>query len=119
LKCPAGLKEITGSALFYKIGDGGIMENLTTQEIFDRLLKASGQSHSAKTVEVFGWLILTEGMVMLFAPHFVATVLHLPPLIEQAANYFRLIGVLVGGLGMLYIVSGRLREQKGQVLLFA
>jgi hypothetical protein len=84
----------------------------TTRDIFDRLLSARGQSRSAKTVEVFGWLILIEGMVMLFVPHFVATVLHIPPLVEQAANYFRLIGVLVGGLGMLYIVSGRLNSRE-------
>jgi hypothetical protein len=42
---------------------------------------------------------------------FVASVLHLPPLVEQAANYFRLAGLLVGGLGMLYIVTGRLSAE--------
>jgi hypothetical protein len=47
----------------------------------------------------------------LFAPHFVAQVLHLPPLSEQAANYFRLVGLLVGGLGMLYVASGRLNAE--------
>ena len=44
---------------------------------------------------------------MLF-PHFVGRILNLPPLDEQAANYFRLVGLLVSGLGMLYIASGRL-----------
>jgi hypothetical protein len=28
--------------------------------------------------------------------------------VEQAANHFRLVGLLVGGLGMIYAVSGRL-----------
>jgi hypothetical protein len=77
-------------------------------EMFGRLLSAAGQGRAARTVELFGWLCLAEGATMLFAPHFVATVLHLPPLGEQAANYFRLAGLLVGGLGMLYVVSGRL-----------
>ena len=47
----------------------------------------------------------------MFAPDFVAGLLYLPELSEQAANYFRLVGLLLGGLGMLYIVSGRLNSQ--------
>ena len=81
------------------------------QAMFRQVLAAPGQSRSAKTVEVFGWLILVEGSIILFAPHFVAVVLHLPELAEQAANYFRLAGLLVGGLGMLYVVSGRLNAR--------
>jgi hypothetical protein len=48
-------------------------------------------------MEMFGWLCLAEVATMLFAPHFVATVL--APARDQAANYFRLAGLLVGGLG--------------------
>jgi hypothetical protein len=59
-------------------------------------------------VELFGWLILAEGALMLLAPHLVASVLHMPPLSEQGANFFRLVGVLASGVGMLYVVSGRL-----------
>jgi uncharacterized protein YjeT (DUF2065 family) len=59
-------------------------------------------------VEAFGWLILLEGAWVLLFPHFVARILNLPPLVEQAANYFRLVGLLVSGVGMLYIASGRL-----------
>jgi hypothetical protein len=77
-------------------------------EMFGRLLSAEGQGRAAWTVEMFGWLCLAEGATMLFAPHFVAMVLHLSPLGDQAANYFRLAGLLVGGLGMLYVASGRL-----------
>jgi uncharacterized protein YjeT (DUF2065 family) len=77
-------------------------------EMFHRLITVRGQSRSAKTVEVFGWLILLEGTLVVLFPHFVARILHLPPLVEQAANYFRLVGLLVSGVGMLYIVSGRL-----------
>ena len=79
--------------------------------MFRRLLSAEGQSRSAKTVEVFGWLVLIEGTIMLFAPHFAVSLLGLAPLSDEAANYFRLVGLLVCGVGMLYIVSGRLNAE--------
>jgi len=79
-----------------------------TQDLFQRLCSAAGQSRSARTVEVFGWIMLAEAPLVLLAPHAVADLLHLPALSEQAANYFRLVGLLLGGLGMLYVVSGRL-----------
>jgi len=43
--------------------------------MFRRLISAAGQSRSAKTVEVFGWLILFQGTIVLFAPHFSVSVL--------------------------------------------
>jgi hypothetical protein len=76
--------------------------------MFGRLLKPGDRSRSSITVEVFGWLIMLEGTLMLLSPAGVAAILHLPTLVEQAENYFRLIGLLVGGLGMIYVVSGRL-----------
>jgi len=79
--------------------------------MFRRLVSAAGQSRSAKTVEVFGWLILIEGITVLFAPHFSASVLGISPLAEASANYFRLVGLLVCGVGMLYIASGRLNAK--------
>jgi hypothetical protein len=79
--------------------------------MFRRLVNAPGQSRSAKTVEVFGWLIIAEGTAVLFAPHFSASVLAIPPLADQGANYFRLVGLLVCGVGMLYIASGRLNAE--------
>jgi hypothetical protein len=79
--------------------------------MFRRLLTAEGQTRSAKTVEVFGWLIIVEGTIVLFAPHFSASILGIPPLTEQGENYYRLVGVLVSGLGMLYIASGRLSAE--------
>ena len=81
------------------------------RSMFARLLRAEGQGRAARTVELFGWLILAEGTAMLFAPHFVASVLHLPALADQAANYFRLVGILVSGIGMLYVVSARLNAE--------
>jgi hypothetical protein len=80
-------------------------------EMFHRLLHAPGQSRTARTVEVFGWVILFEGSVMLLAPHFAASLLNLPALSDQATNYFRILGLPVGGLGMLYIASGRLNSE--------
>lgn len=79
--------------------------------MFRRLISAAGQSRSAKTVEIFGWLILIEGTIVLFAPHFAASILGIPPLSDQAANYFRILGLLVCGVGMLYTVSGRLNAE--------
>lgn len=79
-----------------------------TRIMLQRLIRAEGQSRSARTVEVFGWIMLVEAALVLFEPQGVAALLHLPELSEQAANYFRLVGLLLGGLGMLYVVSGRL-----------
>jgi hypothetical protein len=79
--------------------------------MFHRLITAAGQTRSAKTVEVFGWLILLEGIFVLFAPNFSIAVLGIAPLTPQATNYFRLVGLLVCGLGMLYIASGRLSAE--------
>jgi len=78
--------------------------------MFSRLFTAEGRGPAAKTVEFFGWLILLEGTLILFAPRFAASLLHLPTMIEPAANYFRLMGLLIGGLGMLYVVNGRLNS---------
>ena len=74
--------------------------------MFRRLISAAGQSRSAKTVEVFGWLSLLEGTIVLLAPHFAISLLGIDPLTPQTTNYFRLVGLLVSGLGMLYIASG-------------
>jgi hypothetical protein len=81
------------------------------REMLVRLLRADGRGRAAKTVEAFGWLILIEGAGILIFPRAIASVLHLPPLVEQGADYFRLVGVLVGGLGVLYVVSGRLNAE--------
>jgi len=87
------------------------MHTHTLSEMFHRLLRAEGESPAAKTVEYFGWIMLIESATLLLAPHFVAQVLHLPALSDQAANYFRLVGLLVGGLGMLYVASARLNAE--------
>ena|SRR5688572_6047874 len=87
------------------------MKTFSFSEMLGRLLRAENQSRTAKTVELFGWLILIEGPMFLLFPNFVASLLHLPPFTEQGPNYFQLVGVLIGGLGMLYVVSGRLNAE--------
>ena len=88
------------------------MSDTASHALFTRLISAEGQSRAARSVEVFGWAILFEGTVMLFAPHFVAALLHMPALVGQGADYFRMMGMLTGGLGMLYVASGRLNARE-------
>jgi hypothetical protein len=76
--------------------------------LFARLLSAEGRTRTAWTVEAFGWLVLAEGTSMVLAPGLAVSVLHLPEFAGNGENYFRLAGVLVSGVGMLYVVSGRL-----------
>jgi len=90
---------------------GAAMPNPSFAEMFGRLLRPPVQTRAAKSVEAFGWLILAESVVLMIAPHFSAALLHLPALVPQGANYLRLVALLVGGLGMLYIVSGRLNAE--------
>lgn len=80
-------------------------------EMFGHMLSAEGQGRPAKTVEVFGWLILAESVGIVFVPQLAVALLHLPEMIDQTENYFRLVGLLVGGLGMLYVAAGRLNAQ--------
>lgn len=80
-------------------------------EMFRRLFNAEGQSRAARSVEVFGWLDMLLGIIILIGPYWTAWLLQLPTLTDQGANYLRLVGLLVGGLGMLYVVAGRLNAQ--------
>jgi hypothetical protein len=81
------------------------------KQLFDRLISAEGQGRPAKTVEVFGWLIMVEGSLTLFFPHLVVSLMQLAPLTPDAATYLRVAGVLIGGIGMLYVVSGRVNAE--------
>src|SRR5712664_3582346 len=87
------------------------MSTRSLAEMFNRLLQAEGQTRAARSVEYFGWIDLVLGIIILVAPYWSASLLHLPPLTIQGENYLRLVGLLVSGLGMLYIVSGRLNAQ--------
>lgn len=83
----------------------------TLGEMFRRLLNAEGQTRAARSVESFGWLDMLLGSIILIAPYWTAWLLQLPALTVQGSNYLRLVGLLVGGLGMLYVVAGRLNAQ--------
>ena len=87
------------------------MAKRSLQRMFQRLLIAEDQDATSRTVEVFGWIVLFEGAVIMISPHLVASLLHLPPLVDQAADYFRLAALLLLGIGMLYVASGRLNSQ--------
>ena len=92
----------------------GAPEPLTTptvSEMFRRLWKAPVQTRAARSVEYFGYLDFVLGIIILVAPYWAASLLHLPALPAQDANYLHLVGLLVSGLGMLYIVSGRLNAE--------
>ena len=80
----------------------------TFTETLQRLLRPERRAPSARTVEAFGWLLLFEGAVIVLVPQWVASLLSLPDFAPTAAVYFRLVGLLVSGLGLLYTVSGRL-----------
>jgi uncharacterized protein YjeT (DUF2065 family) len=81
---------------------------VTFTEMLRRLLRAEGQGRAAKTVEIYGWIVLVEGAICMLWPQSVATALGIPALVDQASNYFRLAGVWVAGIGLLYLLSGRL-----------
>ena len=81
---------------------------VTFTEMLRRLLRAEGQGRAAKTVEIYGWVVLIEGAICMSMPQVVATVLGIPPLVDQGVDYFRLAGVWVAGIGLLYVLSGRL-----------
>ena len=80
-------------------------------EMLLRVIKAEEQSYPARTVELFGWFDLTLGILIFAAPTLVASLLQITDLSVQTAHYVRLVGLLVSGLGMLYVVSGRLNAQ--------
>jgi hypothetical protein len=88
-----------------------VSEYDTFAQWLKRLLSPSRDSASANTIEAFGWLLLTEGIAIFIAPSGVAAVLNLPAFSAAAAVYFRLVGLLIVGLGALYTVSGRVNAQ--------
>jgi len=84
------------------------MNTFTHTEMIQGLLHPNAQSRAGKSVEVFGYIMLAESLAVLLVPQLVAALLQLDPLSAQSATYFRIGGLLIGGLGMLYVISGRL-----------
>jgi hypothetical protein len=69
------------------------------------------QTRASRSAEIFGWFILVLGTVALILAPWTGSLLHLPPFAVNGPNYFRLVALLVGGLGMLYVVSGSLNAE--------
>jgi hypothetical protein len=80
-------------------------------EMFGRLLRPAHQSRAARSVEYFGWLDLVLGLIMFFEPALTATVLDVSAG-EDGLHLLRLVGLLVSGISMLYVVSGRLDSKE-------
>ena len=79
--------------------------------MFERLLSPPEQSRAAKTVEIYGWISFLESGLLLLVPDFMARLIHFGPLTPQASGFLRLIGMLISGFGMLYLLSGRLNTE--------
>jgi hypothetical protein len=73
-----------------------------------QLFSAQTQSRAAKTVEIYGWIIFFEGGFLLLFPDTMANLLHFGPINPQASGFLRMVGLLVSGIGLLYLLSGRL-----------
>jgi len=78
--------------------------------MFGRLAIADGQTRATRSIEWFGWIELALGSILLKDPGIAVSVLHLPMLNVQGGHYLRLTGLLVSGLGMLYVACGRLNS---------
>lgn len=61
-------------------------------------------SKAAKSVFVFGWYLVLNGLMMTFAPNVMLGTLGIPPTVEP---WLRCLGVVVLVLGLYYIQAGR------------
>jgi hypothetical protein len=102
-------------ALAFSISDfGGFLWTLFAWRADTREGRNTGgpepreQTRSSRALEVLGWLDIIAGLVILLVPSLPAALLHVA-LPSAGFDYFRLAGLLIGGIGMLYVVSGTLR----------
>jgi cytochrome c5 len=68
-----------------------------------------GQTRAARSVELFGWFSVLIGLVTLLSPSLIKTLLQLSSSSIPGPNYLQLAGLLVGGLGVLYVVGASLQ----------
>ena len=54
--------------------------------MFGRLWRAEGQTRAARTVEYFGYVDFTLGLLLLLDPWLSVTLLHVPALTQQEEN---------------------------------
>jgi hypothetical protein len=71
---------------------------VTFTAMLHRLLRAAGQGRAAKTVKIYGWVVLIEGAASISSPHFVAKVR---------------IGVSIDGPGWLHDCHRKTRNGDG------
>jgi hypothetical protein len=84
------------------------MTTQTLNRIFKPLINAGPLTLVSRSIEIFGWIDLLLGLLILIAPRFTAAVFHLPPLSPLDTGLLRVVGALVIMLGALYIINGRL-----------
>jgi hypothetical protein len=75
--------------------------------ILQRLIKPGPLTLVSRSIEIFGYIDLVLGLLILTAPRFTAALFHLPPLSSVDSALLRVVGVLVTTLGLLYIINGR------------
>ncbi len=66
------------------------------------------QTRAEHSVEQYGWLTVVIGFIALVVPSLIRSLLQMPSGSLAGPNYLQLVALLVGGLGMLYAVSGSL-----------
>jgi hypothetical protein len=87
---------------------------MTTQalnQMLRRLIEPEPLTRVSRSIEIFGWVDLALGLLILIAPRFTATLFHLPPPFPLDVSPLRVVGVLVTTLGVLYILNGRFNSQ--------
>ena len=83
------------------------MTNRTLSQTFQRLTMSGPLTLVSRSIEIFGWIDLVLGLLILIAPRFTGAVFHLPRLSPLDAGLIRVVGVLVTTIGALYIINGR------------
>ncbi len=70
------------------------------------------QTRAEHSIEVYGWLSVGIGFLFLVTPSLITSLFHLATNSQPGPNYLSLAGLLVGGIGVLYVVSGSLNGGK-------
>ena len=83
------------------------MMNRTLSQTFQRLTRSGPLTLVSRSIEIFGWIDLALGLLILIAPRFTGALFHLPRLSPLDAGLIRVVGVLVTTIGALYIINGR------------
>lgn len=67
-----------------------------------------GQTRASRSIELSGWLSVMAGVVILVMPNFVEALLGISAPSIPGPNYLQLAGLLIGGLGVLFVAGGSL-----------